>query len=96
MRTISHANSLVISAATETGRVVYETIAMLTRAALRRKVRISNSIIDLNPYQMRDLNADLEGESMRHNPAFRAYEQERALYEAKQKALLFTLGMSGR
>ncbi|MBB4142658.1 hypothetical protein [Rhizobium rhizoryzae] len=96
MRTISHAHSLVISAVTETGRAVHETIAMLTRAALRRQVRISNSIIDLNPYQMRDLNADLEGESMRLNPAFRAYEQERALYEAKQKALLFTLGMSGR
>ncbi|MCJ8508208.1 hypothetical protein MUU53_09820 [Rhizobium lemnae] len=96
MRTISSANSLAISAITQTSRAVYETIAMLTRAAFRRQVRVSNSIIDLNPHQLRDLNADLEGESMRHNPAFRAYEQERALYEAKQKALLFTLGMSGR
>lgn len=95
MRTISQAGSSLLTAFAAAFRTLSETFATYGTTSLRRK-GVFNTLADLNPHQMRDLSADLEGESMRNNPAFRAYEQERILHDAKQRALLFTLGTGGR
>lgn len=96
MRTISQASSSLLTVLPPAYRALHVMLLTLWKIALRRRVVTVNSIHDLNRHQMRDLDADLEGESIRYNPAFRAFEQERILNEAKQKALLFTVGMGGR
>lgn len=96
MRTISQASSSLLTTLTVMNRALYERVAAVGKLVLRGRVEVVNSIDDLNPHQMRDLGADIEGESMRNHPAFRAFEKERVLNDAKQKALLFTLGMGGR
>ena len=96
MRTISQASFSLISAIVEAGRAFSGAMAAMEMKGLRRQKATANSIADLDLRQMRDLGVDLEGESMRHHPAFHAFEQERILHEAKQRALLFTLGTGGR
>lgn len=95
MRTISQAGSSLLTAFAAATRTLHETVATYGKTSLRRK-GVVNRVTDLNPHQMRDLSADLEGESLRNNPAFRAYEKERILNDARQRALLFTLGTGGR